>query len=90
MRFITKYTMKPKLTKQDIPAFSCRGYECKDLMLTPKGAPVALLKSEKYDGVWSIRYANSALFFRTYDEAMAYCREHFCSLDGKPLTEGKV
>lgn len=90
MKCIPKYTQKPKFTKHDIPSFSGNGYECKNLMLTPKGAPAALLKSDKHDGVWSVRYGNCSLYFRTYEEAMAYCREHFRTLDGKPVTEETV
>jgi hypothetical protein len=80
------YSSKPKLTVKDIAAFSKDEYVCKCLLQTKRGQPVAVSQHSDPDcGIWRVQHGFSCVYFGTYSEAMAYCRDRFCDLSGNPL-----
>jgi hypothetical protein len=87
MKFRFTYDKKPKLSVKDKAAFSHGDYECRFLMQTMNGQPVAILQRNDPDcDIWKVQYGFSCVFFGTYAEAMEYCRERFCDLSGKRLS----
>ena len=86
MKFKFTYGAKPKFTAKDVASFSHRGYDCRFLLQTAKGLPVAICQSTDPDcNIWKVQYGFSTVVFGTYAEAMEFCRERFCDLDGKRL-----
>lgn len=72
------YGIKPELTDTDMENFSRGSYECKALMKTRKGHPVAISQNTDPDfPVWKVEYDCSCVVFATYDEAMAFCKGRF-------------
>ena len=39
---------------------------------------------------WRVQYGFSTVVFKSYAEAMQFCRECFFDLNGKPLNGGRV
>lgn len=78
------YGTKPKFSPQDRKMFSHGKFECKMLLQKQDGKPVAVsqCKDDEHP-FWRVDYGFSSLFFKTYDEAMAYCKGRFVDLDGK-------
>lgn len=76
------YGSKPKLSQEDRTMFSRGKFACKMLLQKSDGQPVVIsqCKDEKHP-VWRVDYGFSSLFFHSYDEAMAYCKDHFLQLD---------
>lgn len=62
--------------------FDTKDYACQKLFKTKDGKPVALSK-HKTLAIWKVAYNLSALMFRSYDEAVAYCNEHFVKASNK-------
>lgn len=85
MKFKFNYSKKPKVSVKDAANYSHRDYECRFLMQTTKGQPVAIFQNTVND-VWKVQYGFSSVFFGTYDEAMQFCRERFCDVSGKRLS----
>lgn len=86
MKFKFTYNKKPKLTASDVSSFSQGDYECRFLLQTMGGKPVAVLQNNDPScDIWKVQYGFSTVFFGTYAEAMDYCRERFCDLSGKRL-----
>ena len=78
------YGSMPKLTQRDAKMFSRGKYDCKLLLQKPNGMPVALSQCKDPDfPVWRIDYGFSTLIFKTYDEAIDYCKGRFLDLDGR-------
>ena len=78
------YGTKPKLTQRDAKIFSRGKFECKLLLQKTNGMPVAASQSNDPEyPFWRVDYGFSSLFFKTYGEAMAYCKDRFVDLDGK-------
>jgi hypothetical protein len=88
MKFRLFYNKKPKLSVNDIGNFSDSEYVCYFLLQTMRGKPVAISQSTNPAlGVWRVQHGFSCIYFRTYAEAMEYCRERFCDLSGKRLKD---
>ena len=85
MKFKFNYSKKPKVSVHDAANYSHGDYECRFVMQTMKGQPVAILQNTAND-VWKVQYGFSSVFFGTYDEAMQFCRERFCDVSGKRLS----
>lgn len=84
------YNKKHKFTIKDIDAFSHGEYKCQFLLQNKQGQPVAVCQRSDPDfDVWKVQCGFSSVFFGTYAEAMDYCREHFCDLDGNVLNRHK-
>ena len=72
------YGTEPEFTDSDRNNFSRKGYSCKAVMKTRKGAPVVISQSEDPEfPVWKVEHDFSCIVFATYDEAMAYCKGRF-------------
>lgn len=84
------YSKRPELSAGDKPMFSDENYECVGLYLTKNGKPVALSgRKVNTPKAWKVQHGFSTIYFRCYSEAAAYCRKHFCNLDGKPMKEAQ-
>lgn len=62
--------------------FDTEDYECQKLFKTKGGKPVALSKHKTLN-VWKVTYNLSTLMFKSYEEAVAYCGEHFLKASNK-------
>ncbi len=88
-RFI--YQQKPVYTQADTALFSKGDFTCIRLYLTKKGKPVALSEGNSAAHYkWRVQYGFSCVVFKTYEEAVRFCRERFYDLDGKPLNGGRA
>jgi len=85
MKFKFNYSKSPKMSAKDVKNYSHSNYECRLLLQTMKGQPVAIFQNTDND-VWKVQYGFSSVFFGTYDEAMQFCRERFCDTSGKRLS----
>lgn len=86
MKFRPIYNKKHRLSVSDRTAFSTNDYTCMFLLQTMKGQPVAISRSNDPDLlIWRVQHGFSTIYFADYAEAMDYCRERFCDLDGKPF-----
>ena len=86
MHFKVFFDQKPRLTVNDIPSFSKDDYECRFLLQTMNGKPVVISQHIDPDkGTWKVQHGFSSLYFTAFTEAMAYCKNRFCDLEGKPL-----
>lgn len=86
-RFI--YQKKPVYTQADAAMFSRGDFTCIRLFLTKNSKPVALSEgNNKAQYKWRVQYGFSCVVFKTYQEAIDFCRERFYDLDGKPLNGG--
>lgn len=75
------YDLKPMLNKGWMASLSNAKYECKALLQTERGYPVAISKRRDKDmPIYRVSYGFSCLFFGSYAEAMAYCRGRFTEL----------
>ena len=75
-RFI--YQQKPVYTQADTALFSKGGFTCIRLYLTKKGKPVALSEGNSAAHYkWRVQYGFSCVVFKTYEEAVRFCRERF-------------
>ena len=80
------YGTKPTFTENDKSMFSRGKFECKALLKNHKGDPVAISQSKDPDfPVWKVECGFSCFVFKTYDEAMAFCKGRYESLDGKAV-----
>ena len=80
------YGSKPAFTENDKKLFSHGNYECKELLKTHAGNPVVISQSKhKNFPVWKVEHGYSCVVFNTYDEALAYCKGRFCTLDGRKV-----
>ena len=84
MKFRFFYGGQPKYSQKDAASFSHRGYDCKLVIQNRKGDPVGIFRSTR-DGIWKVQDGFSAVFFGTYEEALAYCKGRFLDLDGKEM-----
>ena len=73
------------MSAKDVKNYSHGDYECRILLQTMKGQPVAIFQNTAND-VWKVLYGFSSVFFGTYDEAMQFCRQRFCDTSGKRLS----
>ena len=72
------YGSIPKFTDNDRDIFSRNGYKCKKLMQDLNGRPVAISQSTDTDfPIWKVEYGFSTVVFRTYEDAMSFCRSRF-------------
>lgn len=86
MKYKVFYGAAPHLTDSDKAMFSRKGYRCETLLQNHKGMPVAVSRStDPGPAIWKVEYGFSCILFGTQDEAMAFCRERFLGLDGRPL-----
>ena len=86
MKFKFTYGAKPKFTAKDVASFSHRGYDCRFLLQTAKGMPVAICQSTDPEcNIWKVQNGFSSVFFGTKAEAMAYCKGRFFDSDGKAV-----
>ena len=84
MRHKIFYGGTPTFTDADRPCFNRGNYECKVLLKNRKGQPAVVSQSNNENfPVWKVEHDSSCLVFASYDEAMAYCKGRFQSLDGK-------
>ncbi len=80
------YGSEPIFTENDKKLFSRGNYECTKLLKTQKGNPVVISQSKCRDfPVWKVEHGFSCVVFNTYDEALAYCKGRFCTLDGRTV-----
>ena len=85
------YQKKAVFTDADARDFSTKDYTCVKLLLTKRGRPVAILESnDTKNWHWRVQYGFSIVVFKSYAEAMQFCRERFFDLNGKPLNGGRV
>ena len=90
MKFIPIYNKKHRLSVSDRTAFSTNDYTCMFLLQTMKGQPVAVSRSNDPDcNIWRVQHGFSTIYFGDYADAMDYCRERFCDLEGKKLKKAK-
>ena len=88
-RFI--YQKKPVFTQADTAMFARGDFTCVRLYLTKNGKPVALSEDNSKDQYkWRVQYGFSCVVFKTYEEAIRFCRECFYDLDGQPLNGGRA
>ena len=86
MKYKVFYGGAHKITDTDRQMFTRGMFECRRLLQTAKGQPVGISQSTDPDfPVWKIEYGWSCLVFPSYEDAMAYCRGRFKSLDGKEV-----
>ena len=81
MKFRIFYDRKPKFTAKDVESFSRGDYQCRILLQTKRGAPVAI-SEHKDSGIWKVNHGFSTVCFGTKAEALAYCKGRFLDLDG--------
>lgn len=84
MRFPVFYGTKPELTLKDMDNFSRGDYQCRVLLQTKRGAPVAICE-HKDTGIWKVQHGFSTVVFATKAAAMAYCKDRFLDLDGRAV-----
>ena len=84
MKFKFNYSKKPKVSVHDAVNYSHGDYECRFVMQTMKGQPVAIFKNTTND-VWKVQYGFSTLIFESYIKAMDYCKSHFYDEKGKKI-----
>ena len=86
MKFKPIYNKKFRVTEADRAAFSTNDYTCMFILQTMKGQPVAISRSNDLNClIWRVQYGFSTIYFGDYADAMDYCRERFCDLNGKPI-----
>lgn len=86
MRYKIFYGTAPKFSDRDKAMFSHNGYRCDTLLQNCKGMPVVISHSTDQGSViWKVEHGFSCVLFGTREEAMAFCRERFFGLDGRPL-----
>ena len=84
MRFPVFFGTKPKLSMDDMDNFSRGKYQCRVLLQNKNGCPVVI--SEHQDtGVWKVTHGFSTVVFGSKAEALAYCKNKFLDLDGRPF-----
>lgn len=90
MKFRPVYNKKHRITTSDRAVFSTDDYTCMFILQTMKGQPVAVSVANDLDcRIWRVQYGFSTACFGEYADAMDFCREHFCDLDGKRLKKAK-
>lgn len=88
-RFI--YQKKPVYTQADKSMFSTRDFTCVNLFLTKSGKPAALSEGNSAAHYkWRVQYGFSCVVFKTYEDAIRFCRERFYDLDGNRLNGGRA
>lgn len=90
MKFIPIYNKRHRISVSDRAAFSTNDYTCMFILRTMKGQPVAVSVANDLDClIWRVQHGFYAVYFGDYADAMDFCREHFCDLDGKRLKKAK-
>ena len=84
MRFPVFFGTKPKLSIEDMDNFSRGKYQCRVLLQNKNGYPV-VISEHKDTGVWKVNHGFSTVVFGTKAEALAYCKDRFLDLDGRPF-----
>lgn len=80
------YGTKPKLTEKDKTMFSRGKFECKALFKNSKGNPVVLSQcKDPAFPIWKVECGFSCFVFKTYDEAMDFCKGRYFNLAGKAV-----
>ena len=88
MKFRFNCNKKNQMKPTDAADFSDGSYECRFLLQTMQGKPVAIMQKNDIDcDIWKVQYGFSTVFFGTYSDAMNFCRDRFCDLSGKKLSE---
>ena len=82
MKFTFGYVQNADFPEWNVKDYSHGKYECKQLMRTRKGLPVAVFHHTELD-IWKVQYGFSTVFFGTYDDAIQFCRKRFESNSGK-------
>ena len=86
MKFTPIYNKKHRFAVSDRASFSTDDYTCMFILQTMKGQPVAVSRSNDPDcNIWRVQHGFSTIYFGDYADAMDYCRERFCDLEGKPF-----
>ncbi len=82
MRLKVFYGSENTVSSNDKDYFSRGKYECKALMKSKTGQPVAISQSKDEEfPIWKVEYGFSCLVFPSYDEAMDYCEGRFLKVD---------
>lgn len=82
MRLKVFYGSENTVSSNDKDYFSRGNYECKALMKSKTGQPVAISQSKDEEfPIWKVEYGFSCLVFPSYDEAMDYCKGRFLKVD---------
>ena len=90
MKFTPIYNRKYRFSAADRDAFSSADYTCMFVLQTMNGQPVAVSVSNDIDClIWRVQYGFSTVYFGDYADAMDFCRDHFCDLNGKRLNKSK-
>ena len=76
MRFKFSYTQNADFPERNIKDYSHGKYECKQLLHTRKGLPVAVFHNTDLD-IWKVQYGFSTVYFGGYDEAIQFCKKRF-------------
>lgn len=76
MRFRFSYTQNADFPERNVKDYPHGKYECKKVMRTRKGLPVALFHNTDLD-IWKVQYGFSTVFFGSYDEAIHFCQKRF-------------
>lgn len=75
-----------KLTDADKSMFSKGKFECRHLLQTLKGKPVAVSHcTDPDEDYWKVEYDYSCVVFATEKDALDFCKRRFCDLSGKRL-----
>lgn len=85
MKFRFSYTQNADFPERNIKDYSHGKYECKQLMRTQKGLPVAVFHNTELD-IWKVQYGFSTVFFGSYDEAIQFCNKRF---ENNPQRRGR-
>ena len=76
------YHKKAPISQANLRDFSTKNYTCVKLMRTNRGKPVAILESnDTKNWHWRVQYGFSCLVFKTYAEAVKFCRDRFSELE---------
>ena len=82
MRLKVYYSSQPTFSGKDVSCFSRGNYECKALMRSKAGQPVAISKSKDKDfPIWKVEYGFSCLIFPSYEAAMDFCNGRFVKVE---------
>ena len=78
-----KYTIEDAgLNKKDKRMFSNKKYTCVNLYKDEKGRPVTIMKRKEASPMpYMIQYGFASVFFKTQDEAEAFCAGRFTGVE---------
>ena len=90
MNYKIIYGTGVKLTDADKDMFSKGKFECRHLLQTLKGKPVAVSHcSDPDEDYWKVEYDYSCVVFATEQDALDFCKRRFCDLSGRRLYRRK-